>query len=146
MLTHEQEVFELSPLANCLDPLFEHRLTVPGPFPFFLTRKNKNGPAVTRAAHSSVGCEDTLWLCPLNTEHHNMQLLTHRRMLAAEFVSMCPSHIPRWPLSFLGLVRSRQSFISSVSGSLNSGQIGNWRPFRLLQTLPSVFLFIYFFT
>lgn len=125
--------------------LFGHRLTVPGPVPFFLTRKNKNGPAVTRAAHSSVGCEDMPWLCLLSTEHHNMQLLTCRRMLAAEIVSTCPSHIPRWPLSFLGLVRSRQSFISSVSGSLSSGQIWDWRLFKAPSDFTIRFYFILFY-
>lgn len=88
----------------------------------FLMGKNKDGTSDTWAAGCSAGSEDMLWLChrtPWNA-------IADQHTLAAEIVSTCPCLIPRWPVSSLDIVWSRQSFISSVFGSLGLGQTWDW--------------------
>lgn len=70
----------------------------------------------------SAVSEDMLWLCKRTPQHAIADL----HMLAADIVSTCPSHIPRCPVSSLVIVWSRQSFISSASGSVGLGQIWEW--------------------
>ena len=76
----------------------------------------------TPTAHYPAGSEDMPWLCHWAPKHTTADL----HMLAAEIVSTCPSLIPRCPMSSLVIVWSRQSFISSVSGSVGLGQIWAW--------------------
>lgn len=70
----------------------------------------------------SAVSEDMPWLCKRTPQHAIADL----HMLAAGIVSTCPSHIPRCPVSSLVIVWSRQSFISSASGSVGLGQIWGW--------------------
>lgn len=83
-------MFQFS-IRKSLRPLFEHRLSP------FLIEKNKDGTAVTRAAHYSAGSEDMPWLCHWTPQHAIADL----HMLAAESFHVSIPY-PQMPRVFSG--------------------------------------------
>lgn len=82
----------------------------------------KEQTSITRATRYSAVSEDMPWLCQRTPQHATADL----HMLAADIVSTFPSLIPRYPVSSAVIVWSRQSFISSASGSVGLRQIWVW--------------------
>lgn len=98
-----------------------NRLTVPSLSPFSIG-KNKDALSGTWTAHYSAGSENMPCLCHWTPQ----RAIADLRTLAVQIVSTCPSLIPRCSMSSLVIVWSRQSFISSASGSVGLGQIWAW--------------------